>query len=555
MGAKCSGCYNNREKEFTALNSIILIKFSISDSDAVMDSEGTNVRRLGLTTKFLFGVGAVLAVVLTALVWSVSAVVTRNAEKAFEEHLTALAVTSRFMIHSEADAYCKTHGMEFHRVQPGSSADSGPAADFSRKALETFGRDGSLPSLASRFKAGDGTRQMYVLAPARLEADCTNCHKASGLDLFKDRRDGDLVGAFGVSVDLAGLNRQMTTLRLGATAIGVAMLVAVGLVVTFFVRRTILTPLGALSGAIDRMAQGDLTVTAPVHAEDEIGRLAGTFNGMVGQLGRALQSVELASAQVASGSAELAASAEQMARTVDQSAQVGDQLQAAGRQVQDNLKGLDANVAAMADQTRRTGDESTSAVKDTVEGSEAGQATAREMGEIQTATARIVKAVQVIQEIARQTNLLSLNAAIEAAKAGAQGKGFAVVAEEVRKLAERSAGAAKEIEQIIGDTQRAVAGGAASVGVTQEHLEAIRARITEVSRRIEEIAGLSRDQAGTSGAVGRLMDQTAARLDQNAAATHQLAATVQEVTRTAEDLSQVAEGLKETVARFTLRAR
>ncbi len=149
--------------------------------------------------------------------------------------------------------------------------------------------------------------------------------------------------------------------------------------------------------------------------------------------------------------------------------------------------------------------------------------------------------------------ILSLNAAIEAAKAGEHGKGFAVVAEEVRKLAERSAQAAKEIEQIILRTQEAVAGGVASVGVTQGHLDAIGKRISDVSEHIRVIGGLSREQAKTSKEVDSMMDQTASRLDQNAAATQELASTVQEITRTAEDLSKVAEGLKDIVKGFTLR--
>jgi methyl-accepting chemotaxis protein len=159
----------------------------------------------------------------------------------------------------------------------------------------------------------------------------------------------------------------------------------------------------------------------------------------------------------------------------------------------------------------------------------------------------------VIQGLARQTNLLSLNAAIEAAKAGAQGKGFAVVAEEVRILAERSGQSAKEIEVTINDMKEAVSEGATSVDVTLHHLEAIRDRISQVSGSIHEIGSLSQGQARTSQDVGRLMNQTATRLDQNATATHQLAATVQEVARTSEDLSRVAETLKETVQRFKLR--
>jgi len=179
--------------------------------------------------------------------------------------------------------------------------------------------------------------------------------------------------------------------------------------------------------------------------------------------------------------------------------------------------------------------------------------TTREMQEIRESTGKIVQAVQVIQENANQTNLLSLNAGIEAAKAGAHGKGFSVVAEEIRKLAERSARAAREIEQIILRTQEAVAGGVASVDTTLGHLEAIGERISGVSGHIRDIGGLSREQAKTSGGVGAMMDQTASRLDQNAVATQELAATVQEITRTAEDLSKVAEGLKDIVKGFILR--
>jgi len=508
--------------------------------------------QLSLTTRFLVRVGAALAVVMALVIWAVSAAQTRSAERAFQERLTSLAVTSRFMIHSAAADYCNSQGMLFHRIMPGQVA-TGPTAAFERDALRAFEQDPALATRSTQYREADSTPRMYVLAPARLQDECATCHAANGMEAFKGMGNGALVGAFGVSIATADLHRDVNRMRLLAALAGVAVLVAIGVIVAVCVRQSILDPLTALSGSITRMAGGDLTVQAPVRSEDEIGRLAQAFNAMVGQLNRAMLEVERASAQVASGSVELAASAEQMGHTVQETADVGEGLRSAGRAVQDNLKGLDANVAAMAEHARSTGAGSDQAVADTSRGAEAGRATARDMEEIQEATGLIVQAVQVIQEIARQTNLLSLNAAIEAAKAGQLGKGFAVVAEEVRKLAERSAKAALEIEAIIQRTQAAVAGGVAGVAVTQGQLEAIRGRISEVSGRIREISGLSQEQARTSTGVGRMMDQTAARLDQNAAATQQLAATVQEITRTAEDLSRVAEGLKDIVKGFTLR--
>jgi methyl-accepting chemotaxis protein len=174
------------------------------------------------------------------------------------------------------------------------------------------------------------------------------------------------------------------------------------------------------------------------------------------------------------------------------------------------------------------------------------------MADIKQVTGQIVNAVSVIQEIARQTNLLSLNAAIEAAKAGAQGKGFAVVAEEVRKLAERSGGAAREIEGLILRTQEAVAGGVQGVDSTLASLSAIRERIDGVAESIREIHGLSRDQERTGQEVAAMMGQTTGRLAQNASATHELASTVQEIAKTSDELARVAEGLRAVVGSFKL---
>jgi methyl-accepting chemotaxis protein len=172
------------------------------------------------------------------------------------------------------------------------------------------------------------------------------------------------------------------------------------------------------------------------------------------------------------------------------------------------------------------------------------------MEQIREATSQVVKAVQVIQDIARQTNLLSLNAAIEAAKAGGAGKGFAVVAEEVRKLAERSRRSALEIAELNQRTQEAVAGGVEGMQVSLGNLQTISEKITGIAASIREIGSLSSSQAETSKDVAQRMDHTAARLAQNASATQELSATVQEITKTSDDLAGVAEGLRHVVQRF-----
>ncbi len=511
------------------------------------------MNRKGLALKFFLPVALALAAVLALVIWGVSSYQTTQAERAFEENLTTLAVSSRSMLHADAEEYCKSHGMAFHQVMKDDNPKDPAVLAFQRASWSQFENNPALDHRVGRWTNAEGEPLIYVLSPGRLKESCINCHNSYGITEFKDKKEGDLVASFGVSMSTASLYRTQQNIRLISIVAGLALLALISVIMTRRVTSSILKPLERLSGAITLVATGDMTVTAPVESQDEIGQLATTFNGMVADLNQALGRMGAASEQVASGSTELAASAEQMNTTVQETAKVGEDLRRAGQAVLEALRQLDTNVEAMADQARQTGARTERAVADTDRGAETGRSTAQGMTAIQEATSRITEAVKVIQGIARQTNLLSLNAAIEAAKAGSQGKGFAVVAEEVRILAERSGQSAKEIEETILAMQAAVTEGASSVDVTMQHLEAIRARISKVSESITEIDTLSGNQAKTSQEVGRLMDQTANRLDLNAAATHQLAATVTEIARTSEDLSQVAESLKATVQRFKLR--
>ena len=417
-----------------------------------------------------------------------------------------------------------------------------PRADLVGKATDTL-----EPGLAKLFRDLDRTAQ----APGGGFLHYAFTRKgASGLFpkvtfVQKFEPWGWVVGA-GVYVD--DVDREV---RILGAELTLAALVVVALVLAIAAKLAsgIVRPVEEL---IQGLRTSDLSRRIQVSSRDEVAEAAEAFNAYNGGMRTTILEVRGYADRVASGSTQLAASAVQMARAVEEISRVSEELKEAGLQVSAAMQQLGENVGTMALRTRQTGTESFDAVQDTARGAEAGRSAEQGMGEIREATAQIVRSIQVIQDIARQTNLLSLNAAIEAAKAGTLGKGFAVVADEVRKLAERSRTSAQDIHQLTLRTQEAVAGGVQGVSVTLANLETIRTRITSIAASIGEIGQLSQDQAGTSGEVARRMDQTTLRLAQNAAATQELAATVQEIARTSEDLAQVAEGLRLVVDGFQL---
>jgi len=358
--------------------------------------------------------------------------------------------------------------------------------------------------------------------------------------------DWDWVVGGGVYLDDIDEETRVITMTLLGGALAVAVLVAV---ISSRRSRRMVQPLRQL---VQGLRESDLSKRIDVDTGDEIGEAADAFNTYNGHMRETVRTISTYAERVASGSAELAATSQEMARAVHDIAQVSEDLKASGDQVSRAMQNLNGNVEVMRERTRHTGDQSDEAVQDTAKGAEAGQGAARGMGQIQEATSQVVKAVQVIQDIARQTNLLSLNAAIEAAKAGQMGKGFAVVAEEVRKLAERSRSAALEIAQLNEHTQEAVAGGVDGMNITLKNLETIRERISAIASSIQEIGDLSQAQAETSQDVAQRMSQTTDRLAQNASATQELSATVQEITKTSDDLASVAEGLRRVVGEYKL---
>ncbi len=352
----------------------------------------------------------------------------------------------------------------------------------------------------------------------------------------------------GTGVYVDDVDRQVRTIALVMFAGMLAVSVLVFILARTVARRMV-RPLHQL---VEGLRHSDLSKQILVTAQDEVGEAAQAFNDYNGGMRKTVLDVSQFAARVASGSTELAASAEEMSQAVAEIARVSEDLKSAGEQVTEAMRGLGLNADRVATRTQEAETRSQDVVQETDRSAEAGQGTARGMSDIQQVTGQIVQAVTVIQEIARQTNLLSLNAAIEAAKAGQQGKGFAVVAEEVRKLAERSATAAREIEALILRTQEVVTGGVQSVDATLASLEAIRDRIGGMAQSITEIGGLSRQQAATGQEVAGMMAQTTGRLAQNASATHELASTVHEIAKTSDELARVAEGLRAVVEGFKL---
>lgn len=243
------------------------------------------------------------------------------------------------------------------------------------------------------------------------------------------------------------------------------------------------------------------------------------------------QSIQKSGASMHRSADALSKRTEAQAASLEETAAAVDQITVTVRSSAERAH--EANQAVI--ETKRSADSSATVVTNAVAA----------MGRIEDASRQIEQIIEVIDDIAFQTNLLALNAGIEAARAGEAGKGFAVVAQEVRELAQRSAGAAREIKGLIEKSTKEVSSGSRLVNETGAVLASISAEIVTVSRHVEMIATASRDQAIALNEVNGSVNQ----MDQM---TQQNASMVEEATATSLALANQADSLMTLVEQFRL---
>jgi methyl-accepting chemotaxis protein len=375
---------------------------------------------------------------------------------------------------------------------------------------------------------------------------------------------------------------------------GIGTLIAILLVAltTLYISRRLAKPIEILSGQVSQLAQGDLTVHAEASSQDEIGQLATDFNKMAGYLRTLIKKVQMQSEQLAASSEELTASSEQSAEASEQVAKsiaiIGEQAdkqnEAAGKttHIVEEMAANIEQIASNADKAsshsiqtkakaKTSGDSLDKAVNQMDYIEKTVNASAAVVVKLNERSTEIGQIVEAISNIAGQTNLLALNAAIEAARAGEQGRGFAVVAEEVRKLAEQSQTATKQISELItsiqDDTIQAVTAMESGTKEVRKGTETVN----EAGRSFQEISSLLDEQAGQiqkiSESIGHIdssaqhivglvknMDsfskRSTAGIQQVSSATQEQQSSTEEISHASANLAELAQELQTVIAEF-----
>ena len=370
--------------------------------------------------------------------------------------------------------------------------------------------------------------------------------------------------------------------------------IAVGLGVAFIFARFITNPVANVVQRLKEIAEGkaDLTERIIVESSDEIGKLAENFNIFVNGLASIISTVQLTAAKVATTAEEISASAQELnasgeeVSSIIQQISLGSSTQAKNTKSNAALSSSVSGSATEIDQRATSNKEVAVGIKDVankgVESAqksierlkqlfEAADYTTQQIEGLQTKSAQIDKILGTIQNIANQTNLLSLNAAIEASRAGEYGRGFAVVADEVRKLAENSANYANEIRELIREIQQSIrlvaesmdrvnqemTLGREAIEQTSNILRDISAKLEEAVESINHILQLAKLQSQNMGQlvnnseeVAKVADETATSTQQMAASMEEQTASTQEMSSSTMELSKVAEELKSMVETF-----
>ncbi|HED3117335.1 TPA: Tar ligand binding domain-containing protein [Citrobacter freundii] len=345
---------------------------------------------------------------------------------------------------------------------------------------------------------------------------------------------GERLDTTRVMVD--GKTSIIRTLIITAVILGIALL--------FFTDRYLVAmmvkPLGRIRQQFQQIAQGDLSHPIEDFGRNCVGQLVPLLCAMQDSLREAVSTIRSGSdniwrgaTEISTGNNDLSSRTEEQAAALEETAASMEQLTATVKLNAENAR----EASQLADTATETAGKGSTLVSEVVETMDGIAASSKQIAEI----------TSVINSIAFQTNILALNAAVEAARAGEQGRGFAVVAGEVCNLASRSAGAAKEIETLIGESSRRVDQGARLVKETGLTMEAILRGATEVTVIMKQIASASEEQ-------NKGISQVSVAITQMDSVTQQNAALVEQVSAAAVALERQTEELQRSVQQFRLSA-
>ena len=438
---------------------------------------------------------------------------------------------------------------------------AGGARDAARDADERLALVEGRATMRVDHDAEHGEHLRVVIpslaSPAWLGKDCIACHQVP---------QGTPLGAVSMRISLDKANAAVNAFRNQSAMFAALVSIPLILFIYLFITRFVTRPLDGLNRGLGRIAEGggDLRLQLPVRGRDEIGRSARTFNDMMGTLGGLVRQVGDSASAVTEAASRLAADAEAVAA----SSQRQNESSVGAADAVDEMVG---SISAIAEHAEAVRERSHDSLERSREGQRSLERLVGEVGEVEAAVRQMADAVVAfvdstqaisrmtseVREIAEQTNLLALNAAIEAARAGEQGRGFAVVADEVRGLAERTAVATVQIEKVIEGIQNEtratvgamaevssqVDGGVALVGDATDSLHRIRSTAGEALERIREVAYATGEQSSASTEIARQVQTITEMADGTSGSMHS-------VVVAAEQLQGLAAELDALVGRF-----
>jgi len=411
-------------------------------------------------------------------------------------------------------------------------------------------------------ESANGNSFLHVINPTKasknyLGKDCILCHQVP---------EGTVLGVVSMKVSLDSVEAQVSAFRIKIAGVAIAALGALLVLIYLITNHFVSKPLEAMRSGLADIArgEGDLTRRLPIKGNDEVGLAAQVFNEMMENFNQLVRQVRDSASQVSARVAALSDNADRVTQSSHQQNEKSDQAASAVEQLVSSI----SSIAQSAEHVQHQSQESLARAN---EGSRNLGVLLGEMNVVESAvkemadsvnnfvknTEAITTMTREVKDIAEQTNLLALNAAIEAARAGEQGRGFAVVADEVRKLAEKSSRSATEIDAITAQlsaqsvaVRRSIEEGISHLESSQnavhsvsDILKATNGSVTEVGLGLDAIASATDQQRRFSGDVENSIEAIAGMARENSG-------TVEQTAGAAHDLKRLAEGLASLVGRF-----